>query len=281
MDKRPIFIAIKTFIISLLIIVGLLTTQLFWIYQDEILNKGLGHTILTKFFLTASLSLLAASIPISVLLSTAAYFRLFFKQGRTASFKKIVLFSLLLSSSLFLWDAFATPKFNTSTYEQLYSIRMTTPSGKLYRYENSNPSKSPMQSNILELNLMIDSLKKKEAELPLNFQSDFEKLFLIESRDYEYERGRMLGLPIFLFVLIYLGMIIGAVNRNNHPLVFFAGFYFFLLPFVYILYYYFLKLSENAKISIFEGHFYPILILSCLTIALFILAKKQLKMTIW
>jgi lipopolysaccharide export LptBFGC system permease protein LptF len=91
------------------------------------------------------------------------------------------------------------------------------------------------------------------------------------------ETAKMIGFPILVFIVFFLGMFIGILYRNqNYPALLIMGIYMTIFPGISLLKYWFGKCVIDQNLSPFNGQFYFLLSLTTIVIILYIYVTKQL-----
>src|ERR1700756_1791206 len=125
LNKKSIKSAALAFLLSVIVFLLALILQFILLYRNDIFNKNINTTSITKLMILESLSLLYLVIPISLLLSAALFFRQYLNvPHNTVNFKKLFIASLILSIFCFIGVSFIKPVVDLHKLSKLYAFRV-------------------------------------------------------------------------------------------------------------------------------------------------------------
>lgn len=277
---RPIKQGLLGFLLTFLVMQLLLTGQLLIHYKYDIFEKNLDGLIIIKCVLLLTMDVVTLSLPISIMVMTAVYYRQLFRNGETViNLKNALLPSAGIAFVFFLWAAFLAPINKSHLLSMLYDIRMVRENEVLIPTNFNIFKDDPHCQNYFQLGATVDSLT---SDKPYMNESNNTQFVLIDTKvvnRLNIERAKMVGLPIMIFILFYTGMFLGILNQKNRLIFLLLGLYVIILPAIYYLGLYFEWLAKRSKVSPFEGQYYYLSILTVLTLGLFFIARHQTNKT--
>lgn len=183
-----------------------------------------------------------------------------------------------------------------SSFANIDEIRNKTANTILSIADNAEINELLMDSSAIEMGLTNADFANKEIRKDEQFADDklLQREYLqnyltigksmIESEKQNLlkiniEKSRMLGFPFLLFILFFIGMFIGILNRQQKYLaLLILGIYFTVFPALYFLMYWFEKLVKEKYFSPFPGQAYFILALTGIAFLFNRYATSQLRM---
>lgn len=278
-NKRPIKHAIIAFVLSFTVVLLLLTVQFLWKYSEDIFYKNINYSVILEITLLAMRNIIVLALPVSILVTTTVYYRHLFKNGEERiNIKGGLLYSIFISLFCFLWIAFITPANNLRFYGLLFDIRSKFPDKPLQRTDANLFTGARATSNYFQLGEQIDSLtaipdKTMENIMVSEFNGEITNTRINILRT---ERMKMIGFPFMAFILFYLGMFLGVLNRHNKLIFLLIGIFFIVIPGIYFLSFYFENFVKSGTVSPLFGQLFYLLIIAGFTSAIYFYAKKQL-----
>ena len=274
------------FVITFSLILIILTSHYLYNYRDDLLYKNFDYSIILKFAFYGLISMVALSLPISVLVMTAVYYRQLIRQGQKAiKFKNGLLFSISISIVCFLWLSFVSPINNLHSLCLLYDIRSTEPYEPIKRtdIEVFKKYNYPLTSNYFQVSSAIDSLMteqslfREEDYYSKETAQYYYKEITREITKWKIKRAEMVGFPFQIFILFYFGMFLGILNRNKKFVYIGLGIYFLILPSIYYLSVIFRDIVQRYMLNPMTAQLLYLLILAIFTFGLFLLAKRKVR----
>ncbi len=260
------------FVITFILMVILLTIMFLTKDSNDIFNRNLDFSIILEVTFYGLISMVALSLPVSVLVMTIVYYRQLLRQGqKTIRFKNSLLFSIPISIVCFIWLSFVSPINNLHMLGLVYDIRCTAPDEPLVRNDITLFKDSPMANNYFQVGHAIDSLKTEQSSATEYDMRSYSK----QIAKWQMKRAEMTGFPFRIFILFYFGMSLGILNRQNKLVYILLGVYFLVLPIIYYLPIYFDNLARQSVFSPAVAQFIHLLILAVLTVVLFLCTKRK------
>ena len=262
------------FTVTFCILLALCTAQILFKYKEDIFTKNLDTFVFIKITLLFLLSSVTLSLPPGILVGTTLYYRQICRQAQIIKIRTSIIFSVSIAIISFAWIAFIAPINNLHMMSLLFDIREKFPDKPLMRSDLSLFSGSSMTSNYYQLDHVIDSLKRITSK-----QND-NNLFLINQYNskqilkFQIERVSMISFPIFVFILFYLGMFLGILNRKNKLILLISGFYFVIIPGIYFLSVYLKSLVKESTLTPFLWQFIFLSAITVLTIIAYIVTSR-------
>ena len=272
------------FVITFSLTLIILTLHYLYNYSDHLLYKNFDFSIILKFAFYGLISMVALSLPISVLAMTTVYYRQLLRQGqKTIKFKNGLLFSIPISIVCFIWLSFVSPINNLHSFGLLYDIRLTAPDEPIKHTDIEVFNGNPMTSNYFQIGNAIDSLATEQSLFSEeDYYSEetaqyYYKRITKEINKWEIKRAEMVSFPFQIFILFYFGLFLGILNRNNKFVYIGLGVCFLILPSFYNLSVIFRNLAQKFILNPMTAQFLYLLILAIFTFGLFLLAKWKVR----
>lgn len=298
--QRGLRPAILGFILTTIILVGLLTTQFALKYGPDIFGNNIDTSAICKMLFLAAMGTVQLALPICVMVMTTVYYRNRSKKDSTnISFKSTLFISTTFALLSFVWVAFIHPVIELHEVRLLYDIRSKEVNQSLANTSLLFFKKAALTCNYTELNETVDSIYKytlnKKAEFIGNmkqYELQPEALIVYKAsiaQDVEYandnirklkvKKAQMLSFPVLIFLLFYTGAFLGMLNRNSRLSMFLLGMFLTVLPGIYYLSLRFEKLAKEGVLTPFQSQLFFIAIVGGLTLCLFFYSQHRLSTT--
>ncbi len=274
--KQALRKGLIAFFLTFSILLILFTLQFLIKNKGDIFEKNLYSSQIVHITFLGLLTFIAFSFPSAIIVATTIYFREIGKQDMKARIRKSLILPLIISFLSFFWIAFIVPIVNLHEMSLLLDIRSKSPEEPLKRSNLNWFEGTDLTSNYFQLNEIISSMNNSKNDRNENvfYQTNPN---VGKALKFQMEKANMIGFPILVFIMYFLGLVLGIFSKKIKLVFIILGFYFFIIPGIYLLFTY-LKLQVKSSIlTPFQWQFIFLMILSIITILIFILTNRKVK----
>jgi lipopolysaccharide export LptBFGC system permease protein LptF len=290
--------AILGFVITLIVMSALLTTQFLLRYGADIFGNNIGTSAVFEIISLGILGFMEYAFPISVFVMTTIYYRhLARKENSIIRIKPTLLTSSLFAIVGFIYIAYVLPVIQLHEVRLLYDIRAKEINAPLEKTNLAFFKGNTLTSNYSELKRTADSIynytidKKskvfdyvKENNLTGKHLEIYEEMFNQDIQENNAKinkmrtrKAQMTSFPFLIFVLFYSGMFLGILNKGNRLWLLLISIYLTVLPGIYYLSRHSEKLSKDRTLTPFQSQFFFITTILLITIGLYWYTRRHLK----